>query len=67
MLEFDLWIIPSAGGLKFGQIKNVRDENCMKKNKAHSIRYSQAVTHRGTNRARRCLTLVIGREPVFST
>ena len=28
---------------------------------------SQAVTHVSTNHARRCLTSVIGREPVFST
>jgi hypothetical protein len=28
---------------------------------------SQAVTHLSTNHARRCLTSVIGREPVFST
>ena len=30
-------------------------------------RYAQAVTHPSTNRARRCLTSVIGREPVLST
>ena len=35
--------------------------------KVYSTRYSQAVTHPSTNRARRCLTSVIGREPVFST
>ena len=33
----------------------------------YSTRYSQAVTHPSTNRARRCLTSVIGREPVLST
>ena len=38
-----------------------------KKRKVYSTRYSQAVTHPSTNRARRCLTSVIGREPVFST
>ncbi len=32
--------------------------------KVYCTRYSQAVTHPGTNRARRCLTSVIGREPV---
>jgi hypothetical protein len=37
------------------------------KAKVYSTRYSQAVTHPSTNRARRCLTSVIGREPVFST
>src|SRR5207253_8161949 len=36
------------------------------KRKAHSTRYSQAVTHPSTNRARCCLTSVIGREPVLS-
>lgn len=35
--------------------------------KAYSIRYSQAVTHPSTNGTRRCLTSLIGREPVFST
>ena len=30
-------------------------------------RYSQPVTHASTNRAQRCLTSVIGREPVFPT
>ena len=34
--------------------------------KAYSTRYSQAVTHPSTNRARRCLTSVIGRERVYS-
>ncbi|KAL5015588.1 hypothetical protein ScPMuIL_007327, partial [Solemya velum] len=35
--------------------------------KVYCTRYSQAVTHPSTNRARRCLTSVIGREPVLST
>ena len=35
--------------------------------KAYSTRYSQAVTHPSTDRARRCFTSVFGREPVFST
>ena len=35
--------------------------------KVYSTRYSQAVTHPGTDRARRCLTSGIGREPVLST
>ena len=38
-----------------------------KKRNAYNTRYSQAVTHPSTDRARRCLTSVIGREPVFST
>ena len=38
-----------------------------KKTKVYSTRYSQAVTHPSTNRTQRCLTSVIGREPVFST
>ncbi|ESO86476.1 hypothetical protein LOTGIDRAFT_148144 [Lottia gigantea] len=33
----------------------------------YSTRCSQAVTHPSTNRARRCLTSVIGRELVLST
>lgn len=35
--------------------------------KANVTWCSQAVTHPSTDRARRCLTSVIGREPVFST
>ena len=38
-----------------------------RKQNANSIWCSQAVTHPSTNRARRCLTSVIGREPVYST
>ena len=38
-----------------------------KKSFAYSTRCSQAVTHPSTNRARSCLTSVIGRELVFST
>ena len=37
------------------------------KRKAYGTWYSQAVTHPSTNQARRCLTSVIGREPVLST
>ena len=37
------------------------------KKKACNTRYSQPVTHASTNRAQRCLTSVIGREPVFPT
>ena len=35
--------------------------------KVYSTWYSQAVSHPSTNQARRCLTSVIGREPVYST
>ena len=39
----------------------------LENNNVYSTRYSQAVTHPSTNRARRCLTSVIGRELVLST
>ena len=35
--------------------------------KVYSTWYSQAVTHPCTNQAQRCLALVIGQEPAFST
>ena len=38
-----------------------------KKAKANNIRCSQAVSHPSTNRTRRCLTSLIGREAVYST
>ena len=47
--------------------QSVRNFENRKKKYAYGTRYSQAVTHPSTNRARRCLTSVIGREPVFST
>ena len=34
---------------------------------ANNIRCSQAVTHPSTDRTRRCLTSLIGREAVYST
>ena len=47
---------------------NLRNERGKKKKKnPNSTRCSQAVTHPSTNRARRYLTSVIGREPVLST
>ena len=47
-----------------------RENICLfkkKKKNVYSTRCSQAVTHPSTDRARRCLTSVIGREPVLST
>lgn len=38
-----------------------------RKRNVYNTRYSQAVTHPSTNRARRCLTSVIRRELVCST
>ena len=35
--------------------------------KAYNTRYSQAVTHPSTDRARHCLTSQIGRDGVYST
>ena len=47
--------------------KDKKDRQKKEKRNAYNTRYSQAVTHPSTDRARRCLTSVIGREPVFST
>ena len=38
-----------------------------KTKRVYSTRYSHAVTHHATDRARRCLTSLIGRETVLST
>ena len=48
-------------------LKSLKTRANATQNKAYGTRYSQAVTHPSTNRARRCLTSVIRREPVFST
>ena len=47
--------------------RRVARADARKTAKVYGTRYSQAVTHPSTNRARRCLTSVIGREPVLST
>ena len=44
-----------------------KGKNTKKIKNAYNTWCSQAVTHLSTNHARRCLTSVIGREPVFST
>ena len=41
--------------------------NKKEKKNMYDTWYSQAVTHPSTDQARRCLTSVIGREPVLST
>ena len=51
---------------KTGENRERKRRKGKKKEKAYSTGYSQAVTHPSTNPARRCLTSVIGREPVFS-
>ena len=43
-----------------------REEKKKKKEEAYNTYCSQAVTHPGTEQARRCLTSVIRREPVCS-
>ena len=47
--------------------KERKKENDEKNGGTYDTWYSQAVTHPSTNQARRCLTSVIGREPVYST
>ena len=49
------------------EIDRMENEKLLAMAKVYGTRYSQAVTHPSTNRARRCLTSVIGREPVLST
>ena len=43
------------------------NQNTKKWQEGHDTRDSRVVTHRSTNRARRCLTSEIGRDPVLST
>ena len=49
-----------GGPKKFGTIYKE------KKAKAYNTRYSQEVSHPSTSRARRCVTSVFRREPVYS-
>ncbi len=46
--------------------KEVELNGFEKEKKVYSTRYSQVVSLPSTNQARRCLTSVIEREPVFS-
>ncbi|KAF4530405.1 hypothetical protein B566_EDAN018527, partial [Ephemera danica] len=48
-------------------VRSPKLSNVERVQKVYNTRCSQAVTHPSTNRAQRCLTSVIGREPVFST
>ena len=45
---------------------NLKKRLAVCKKKAYGTRYSQAVTHLSTNRARHCLTSQIGRDGVYS-
>ena len=54
---------PFESALRFGKVGIEGQKN----GNAYDTRGSQAVTPPSTNRARRCLTSVIRREPVFST
>ena len=51
----------SQNDLKYPKI-NKKGKILKQVAKAYNTRYSQAVTHPSTNRARGCLTSVIGRE-----
>ena len=53
--------------LIFLKKKNKKQTKRIKQIIVYKTWCSQAVTHLSTNHARRCLTSVIGREPVFST
>ena len=59
-LTHDAWLAGKKRKIK-------RKERKKKTEKVYGTHYSQAVTHWSTDWARRCLTSVIGREPVFST
>ena len=55
--------------LKYNGLIEGKEKKKLHKNKAkvYSTGCSQAVTHPSTSPARRCLTSVIRREPVYST
>ena len=69
-----LKILKTRSGKRYKRVifkRKNNEKNILKKQKekgkVYGTWYSQAVTHPSTDQARRCLTSVIGREPVFST
>ena len=64
-------VFPSKNKIEYHRkIENMSQKNMeadVQMQKVYSTRYSQAVSHPSTDRARRCLTSVFGREPVHST
>ena len=56
-------LFPSSSAFPF----TYSPQNNHTKKEAYNTCCSQAVTHPSTGQAQRCLTSVIGREPVFST
>jgi hypothetical protein len=57
--------IPARKTNRFGRCYGFQKKKKQKVLGGNGTRCSQAVTHPSTDRARRCLTSVIGREPVL--
>ncbi|GBP70578.1 hypothetical protein EVAR_54388_1 [Eumeta japonica] len=64
--DFDSSLDPDSGSVQNSKRKLITKLDRNYPQKANITRCSQAVTHPSTDRARRCLTSVIGREPVDS-
>ena len=62
VIDLNTCLLEGEKGLR----NNLKEEKRKGKKKAYSTCCSQAVTHPSTGQARRCLTSVIRREPVYS-
>ena len=65
IIEMFFFVFIQLGVLKYDKLSIILALTNLRRKKAYSTMYSQAVTHPSTNTAQPCLTSVIGRELVY--